>query len=287
MYLPYTKDSGGSNLVGVPAVGANTFLISSVEIQLNLECVESAPTTTTSSSPSTTRTTTTSNCRDQSSTSFSSATSQHDLSCADLKDQGHCSHSDHGATIKKECPVSCGVCAGATRTQEETCASGVASGSVCCSSGCGTCGGTGCSGRSGGATACCSEHIVSFNRLCSQYGPPCVLTPGAYYYSDTANCGPDDSAYITTFAECEKAAKTLALVTDDTAQGACGSTADGANGCAGGPVGCYFTGSSDCTGSRCVLCIEQTVPPLARSRACTAERRALGACNASISLDPI
>lgn len=159
-----------------------------------------------------------------------------------------------------------------TTTIEETCASGVASGSVCCSSGCGTCGGTGCSERPGGSPACCSGHIVSFNRLCSQYGPPCVLTPGAYYYSDTANCGPDDSAYITTFAECEKAAKTLALVTDDTAQGACGSTADGARGCAGGHVGCYFTGRSDCTeGWRCVLCIEQTVLPLARSQACTSE----------------
>lgn len=59
---------------------------------------------------------------------------------------------------------------------EETCASGVASGSVCCSSGCGTCGGTGCSERPGGGPACCSGHIVSINRLCSQYGPPCVLT---------------------------------------------------------------------------------------------------------------
>ena len=56
------------------------------------------------------------------------------------------------------------------------CARGILSGRACCSNSCGTCGGTGCSQRPGGASQCCSGSITSAGRSCADFPPPC-LTP--------------------------------------------------------------------------------------------------------------
>ena len=53
---------------------------------------------------------------------------------------------------------------------------------VCCSLSCGTCGGTGCSTRTGGASSCCTGDILTANKSCSISSPPCVVT--AYQQSD-------------------------------------------------------------------------------------------------------
>lgn len=55
------------------------------------------------------------------------------------------------------------------------CADGVQSGNVCCKASCGTCGGGGCSGRPGGASACCTGNILDANTTCTGTNAPCVL----------------------------------------------------------------------------------------------------------------
>ena len=60
-----------------------------------------------------------------------------------------------------------------------TCEEGIASANrdVCCASSCGSCGGSGCSSRPGGASACCTGGVKESARSCEVYGAPCVLTP--------------------------------------------------------------------------------------------------------------
>lgn len=55
-----------------------------------------------------------------------------------------------------------------------TCSTGIRSGNVCCPASCGTCGGTGCSKRPGGAS-CCTGEVLKLNRMCAAKAPPCVL----------------------------------------------------------------------------------------------------------------
>ena len=58
---------------------------------------------------------------------------------------------------------------------DPACATGIEDGGVCCASSCGTCGGSGCSGRPGGAKACCTGTIKGNERTCDEYSPPCIL----------------------------------------------------------------------------------------------------------------
>lgn len=55
------------------------------------------------------------------------------------------------------------------------CPSGVFNKIVCCLAICGTCGGTSCGSRPGGATNCCQTQILSSNRNCEDSDPPCIL----------------------------------------------------------------------------------------------------------------
>jgi len=48
-----------------------------------------------------------------------------------------------------------------------------ASGMMCCASSCGTCGGTGCEGRDGGAGSCCADSLDTANVPCGE--PPCLM----------------------------------------------------------------------------------------------------------------
>ena len=67
--------------------------------------------------------------------------------------------------------------ADATSSQgDPTCARGVTNGATCCASSCGSCGGTGCGSRSGGASACCQSNIREGGRSCDVVGPPCVMS---------------------------------------------------------------------------------------------------------------
>ncbi|CAM9804904.1 unnamed protein product, partial [Hapterophycus canaliculatus] len=53
---------------------------------------------------------------------------------------------------------------------------GIQSGTVCCDAGCGACGGVGCSGRPGGADACCVTEIRDDGEECSIAGAaPCYI----------------------------------------------------------------------------------------------------------------
>ena len=53
---------------------------------------------------------------------------------------------------------------------------GVQSGDICCSAECGTCGGTGCSGRPGGGEECCTGPISLSSVMCSESGAaPCII----------------------------------------------------------------------------------------------------------------
>eukprot|EP00752_Nemacystus_decipiens_P009246 g8259.t1 len=50
-------------------------------------------------------------------------------------------------------------------------------GYYCCASSCGTCGGPGCAGRAGGASACCTKDIKAAGEMCETTGgvAPCVV----------------------------------------------------------------------------------------------------------------
>jgi hypothetical protein len=55
------------------------------------------------------------------------------------------------------------------------CPSGVMNKIVCCLASCGTCGGSQCGSRQGGAVNCCQTQIVSSNRSCDEFEPPCIF----------------------------------------------------------------------------------------------------------------
>lgn len=60
-------------------------------------------------------------------------------------------------------------------TSDPTCVSGIANGATCCAASCGSCGGTGCDTRPGGAAACCSSAITAAKLSCLSHLPPCVI----------------------------------------------------------------------------------------------------------------
>lgn len=51
---------------------------------------------------------------------------------------------------------------------------GICSGSVCCPTACGQCGGTKCQMRPGGGENCCHSLIKAAGKSCASNGPPCV-----------------------------------------------------------------------------------------------------------------
>ncbi len=55
------------------------------------------------------------------------------------------------------------------------CSTGIRAGDVCCSASCGSCGGSGCGSRPGGADECCSSPILASGVSCSGNEPPCVV----------------------------------------------------------------------------------------------------------------
>eukprot|EP00903_Cladosiphon_okamuranus_P007850 g7592.t2 len=53
---------------------------------------------------------------------------------------------------------------------------GVSQGDVCCEASCGTCGGSGCSGRGNGQDSCCTKNITANGETCSVKGAaPCIM----------------------------------------------------------------------------------------------------------------
>ncbi len=57
------------------------------------------------------------------------------------------------------------------------CAGGLRRGLACCAARCGSCGGSGCGSRPGGADACCTGRIGESGRSCHAFEPPCILDP--------------------------------------------------------------------------------------------------------------
>lgn len=58
---------------------------------------------------------------------------------------------------------------------DPSCKNGIRKNNVCCHSDCGTCGGSGCSRKTGGSSNCCTSTILSDNNLCEDQGAPCVM----------------------------------------------------------------------------------------------------------------
>lgn len=50
---------------------------------------------------------------------------------------------------------------------------GICTGDICCPTSCGTCGGSGCGSRPGGATQCCKSKFIDAGKICGT--PPCIL----------------------------------------------------------------------------------------------------------------
>ncbi|CAN0376743.1 unnamed protein product, partial [Scytosiphon promiscuus] len=50
------------------------------------------------------------------------------------------------------------------------------SGDICCDASCGTCGGSGCAGRPGGSSNCCSGRIRDSGLMCgTTLASPCIV----------------------------------------------------------------------------------------------------------------
>jgi len=64
-------------------------------------------------------------------------------------------------------------------TPDVNCSTGVVGpADICCAASCGTCGGTGCGSRSGGAANCCVGAITDAKLYCDETGgPPCIMRP--------------------------------------------------------------------------------------------------------------
>ncbi|MGM0557802.1 MAG: hypothetical protein ACQEVA_15565 [Myxococcota bacterium] len=60
---------------------------------------------------------------------------------------------------------------------DSACSNGIENGLVCCASSCGTCGGSGCGGRPGGAESCCTSAVMESARSCPTHEAPCILDP--------------------------------------------------------------------------------------------------------------
>ena len=52
---------------------------------------------------------------------------------------------------------------------------GIVNGDICCLKSCGTCGGSGCSGRPGGSSGCCTGTIRANDRTCAPNVAPCII----------------------------------------------------------------------------------------------------------------
>lgn len=58
---------------------------------------------------------------------------------------------------------------------DPNCDTGISKGNICCAASCGSCGGSGCSSRTGGASSCCTSTIKSDGNSCDFNPPPCVM----------------------------------------------------------------------------------------------------------------
>lgn len=54
---------------------------------------------------------------------------------------------------------------------------GIDGGDVCCVEKCGSCGGSGCGNRPGGAKRCCRSNILSSGQSCRGGPAPCIIHP--------------------------------------------------------------------------------------------------------------
>jgi hypothetical protein len=63
----------------------------------------------------------------------------------------------------------------ASALADPACTTGIPNGDVCCAASCGSCGGTGCGSRPGGARACCTGPIAAAGVSCSGAEPPCIM----------------------------------------------------------------------------------------------------------------
>ncbi|CBJ33991.1 hypothetical protein Esi_0823_0001 [Ectocarpus siliculosus] len=82
------------------------------------------------------------------------------------------------------------------QAEVETCDGGIVGiqqSDICCSSSCGSCGGTGCTSRDGGSEACCGGGVRASGRFCSVYGRSSLHDrPGPYAGT---YAGPDAPPY--------------------------------------------------------------------------------------------
>ena len=86
-------------------------------------------------------------------------------------------------------------------TADPTCATGVKSGTSCCLKSCGACGGSGCSGRPGGA-ACCSQAASKGAQSCHSGNPPCYISPPPPPPGHTASCSDVCPASVSKISGC-------------------------------------------------------------------------------------
>lgn len=71
-----------------------------------------------------------------------------------------------------------------TLVRDTQCLNNLAANSVCCPKACGSCGGSGCATRPGGATSCCSKPILESQISCGSADPPCIIPFAAQFAAE-------------------------------------------------------------------------------------------------------
>ncbi len=114
---------------------------------------------------------------------------------------------------------------------------------ICCSASCGTCGGTGCGSRDGGAANCCGGTITASGLSCDVFDAPCVITP-----PPTPAPIPDPACDLGLIS-----GNTCCAASCGTCGGTgCGSRPGGASSCCSGPIAASGL-SCDVSDAPCVI----------------------------------
>ena len=148
-----------------------------------------------------------------------------------------------------------------TSEPDPFCNNGILNGNICCTTSCGSCGGSGCGSRDGGPSNCCGSQITKAGNSCSDQSAPCLVTatpsPTLKPTTSPTEIGqtPSPTVFVNSDPFCDNGI--LSPSGDVCCESQCGTC--GGSGCSSRPGG----GSSCCEGTIETannLCIDNTAP---------------------------
>eukprot|EP00752_Nemacystus_decipiens_P013321 g11797.t1 len=122
---------------------------------------------------------------------------------------------------------------------------GIAQGDICCEASCGTCGGSGCSGRGNGQLSCCTTNIRDVGATCSETGAaPCIIDGDVIVTPEpTPEVTPEPETPTTGFSCTGDAGVVQGDICCEASCGTCGGS--GCSGRGNGQLSCCTTNIRD------------------------------------------